>query len=76
MPLFRVVGPGRAGRSLAVALSAVGWESVGLLGLDLDLFGVGRRPGLGRPELHDLADLMLVHPRTLDALGHAGARAE
>ena len=38
MPSFRVVGPGRAGRSLAVALSAVGWESVGLLGFDLDLY--------------------------------------
>ena len=32
MPPFRVLGPGRAGRLLAVALSAVGWESVGLVG--------------------------------------------
>ena len=36
MPLFRVVGPGRAGRSLAAALSMVGWESAGLLGRDDD----------------------------------------
>jgi len=34
--VFRVVGPGRAGRSLAVALSAAGWESAGLLGRDDD----------------------------------------
>jgi predicted short-subunit dehydrogenase-like oxidoreductase (DUF2520 family) len=31
-PRVRVVGPGRAGRSLAGALAAVGWEVVGLLG--------------------------------------------
>ena len=32
MPSFRVVGPGRAGGSLVVALTAEGWESSGLLG--------------------------------------------
>ena len=32
MPSFRVVGPGRAGGSLVVALTASGWESAGLLG--------------------------------------------
>jgi len=36
VPSFRVVGPGRAGRSLAAALSAAGWESAGLLGRDDD----------------------------------------
>ena len=36
MPSFRVMGPGRAGRSLAAALSAVGWELVGLLGREDD----------------------------------------
>jgi len=36
VPSFRVVGPGRAGRSLAAALSAVGWESAGLLGREDD----------------------------------------
>ena len=36
MPSFRVVGPGRASRSLAAALSAVGWESAGLLGREDD----------------------------------------
>ena len=32
MPSFRVVGPGRAGTSLARALSAAGWDLAGLLG--------------------------------------------
>ncbi|MCU1353810.1 MAG: hypothetical protein JWM05_3019 [Acidimicrobiales bacterium] len=33
---IRVIGPGRAGTSLARALGAVGWEVVGLLGRDDD----------------------------------------
>src|SRR3984885_6768624 len=32
MPNFRIVGPGRAGTSLAAALSARGWEFAGFLG--------------------------------------------
>lgn len=35
-PRLRVIGPGRAGRSLAVALAAAGWEVHGVLGRDDD----------------------------------------
>jgi predicted short-subunit dehydrogenase-like oxidoreductase (DUF2520 family) len=34
---FRLIGPGRAGRSLATALSDAGWELVGMLGPHDDL---------------------------------------
>ncbi len=36
---LRVIGPGRAGHSLAAALSLVGWDCVGLLGRDDDHVG-------------------------------------
>lgn len=36
-PRLRVIGPGRAGRSLAGALQAAGWQVVGLLGRDDEL---------------------------------------
>lgn len=36
-PRLRVVGPGRAGRSLATALSRAGWQVVGLVGRDGDV---------------------------------------
>ncbi|HRW39242.1 MAG TPA: DUF2520 domain-containing protein [Aquihabitans sp.] len=36
-PRLRVVGPGRAGRSLATALGRAGWQVVGLLGRDDDV---------------------------------------
>ena len=39
MPNFRVVGPGRAGTSLAAALSARGWAFAGFLGRHDDLSG-------------------------------------
>lgn len=32
MPILRVIGPGRAGRSLAAALEGAGWDVAGLLG--------------------------------------------
>ncbi|QXC59270.1 DUF2520 domain-containing protein [Aquihabitans sp. G128] len=38
-PRLRVIGPGRAGRSLAAALQRAGWELVGLLGRDDDVAG-------------------------------------
>lgn len=37
MPTLRIVGPGRAGRSLAFALSAAGWDVLPLLGRHDDL---------------------------------------
>lgn len=40
-PRLRVVGPGRAGRSLAAALSRAGWQVVGLLGRGEDLADAG-----------------------------------
>ncbi len=36
-PRLRVIGPGRAGRSLATALSRAGWQVAGLLGRDDDV---------------------------------------
>ncbi len=39
MRTLRIVGPGRAGRSLAAALGGVGWDVVGLLGRGDDLTG-------------------------------------
>jgi predicted short-subunit dehydrogenase-like oxidoreductase (DUF2520 family) len=38
-PRLRVIGPGRAGRSLAIALQRAGWQVVGLLGRGDDLSG-------------------------------------
>jgi predicted short-subunit dehydrogenase-like oxidoreductase (DUF2520 family) len=38
-PRLRVIGPGRAGRSLASALNRAGWQVVGLLGRDDDPAG-------------------------------------
>ena len=40
-PRLRVIGPGRAGRSLASALNRAGWQVVGLLGRDDDVRGAG-----------------------------------
>ena len=39
---FRIVGPGRAGTSLAAALSARGWAFAGFLGRHDDLSGAAR----------------------------------
>ncbi len=39
---FRIVGPGRAGTSLADALSARGWAFAGFLGRGDDLTGAAR----------------------------------
>ena len=40
-PRLRVIGPGRAGRSLASALQRAGWQVVGLLGRDDDVAVAG-----------------------------------
>lgn len=40
-PRVRVIGPGRAGRSIAVALQRAGWQVVGLLGRDDDASQAG-----------------------------------
>jgi len=40
-PRLRVIGPGRAGRSLASALNRAGWQVVGLHGRGDDLAGAG-----------------------------------
>ena len=42
MHSIRIIGPGRAGRSLAAALSARGWAFAGFLGRDDDLSGAAR----------------------------------
>ncbi len=42
MPTFRIVGPGRAGRSMAVALERVGWTLSGLLGREDDITAAAR----------------------------------
>ena len=41
MRRVRIVGPGRAGRSLARALAAAGWEVAGVLGRGDDVAGAG-----------------------------------
>jgi predicted short-subunit dehydrogenase-like oxidoreductase (DUF2520 family) len=48
-PRLRIIGPGRAGRSLASALQRAGWQVVGLLGRGDDVRGAG-----------DGADLVLI----------------
>ena len=48
-PRLRIIGPGRAGRSLASALQRAGWQVVGLLGRSDDVRGAG-----------DGADLVLI----------------
>jgi len=42
MLTIRIIGPGRAGRSVAAALSARGWHVVGLLGRGDDVSGAAR----------------------------------
>jgi predicted short-subunit dehydrogenase-like oxidoreductase (DUF2520 family) len=42
MPTIRIIGPGRAGRSLAAALSARGWHVSGLLGRGDDVHDAAR----------------------------------
>jgi predicted short-subunit dehydrogenase-like oxidoreductase (DUF2520 family) len=42
MPSIRIIGPGRAGTSLAAALSARGWEFAGFLRRSDDLSGAAR----------------------------------
>jgi predicted short-subunit dehydrogenase-like oxidoreductase (DUF2520 family) len=42
MHTIRIIGPGRAGTSLAAALSARGWEFAGFLGRDDDVRGAAR----------------------------------
>ncbi|MGH9099630.1 MAG: hypothetical protein ACRDV8_05280, partial [Acidimicrobiales bacterium] len=39
MPTIRIIGPGRAGRSLALALSEAGWDVLPLLGRQDDPTG-------------------------------------
>ena len=42
MHSIRIIGPGRAGTSLAAALSARGWEFAGFLGRHDDVSGAAR----------------------------------
>ena len=42
MQSIRIIGPGRAGTSLAAALAAHGWDVVGFLGRHDDLAGAAR----------------------------------
>ncbi|MDY7106328.1 MAG: DUF2520 domain-containing protein [Actinomycetota bacterium] len=42
MPRCRIIGPGRVGRSLAIALDRAGWAVVDLLGRDDDVTGAAR----------------------------------
>jgi predicted short-subunit dehydrogenase-like oxidoreductase (DUF2520 family) len=64
MPSVRIVGPGRAGRSFAGALDAVGWEVVGLL---------GRADGDAIAAAAEGADLVLVTTPDAAVAGVAGA---
>ncbi len=42
MRTVRIIGPGRAGCSLAAALTAVGWDVVGVLGRDDEVVDAAR----------------------------------
>jgi predicted short-subunit dehydrogenase-like oxidoreductase (DUF2520 family) len=46
MPSFRLIGPGRAGRSLATALTQRGWRDAGQLGRGDDIAGAANGVGL------------------------------
>ena len=52
MTSFRLIGPGRAGRSLAIALSGAGWGLAGMLGRDDDV----------RSAAHDVDFLVIATP--------------
>ncbi len=71
-------GSGRP--AVTLTHEAAGGGAVHHRGLVGDLFALlaGDAHGLGllAPGLHDLADLVLAHPGTLDALGDAGTGAE
>ena len=64
MHTIRIIGPGRAGTSLAAALSACGWSFTGFLGRGDDLSGAGR----------DVDVLVLATPD--DAIAEVAAAVE
>ena len=64
MHTIRIIGPGRAGTSLAAALSARGWSFTGFLGRGDDLSGAGR----------DVDVLVLATPD--DAIAEVAAAVE
>ena len=79
MPSFRVVGSERAGRSLAVALSAVGWESVRLVGREDEpaaaALGVGPSAALTGPAARGDEETVAAHLVALPADERATYRA-
>jgi predicted short-subunit dehydrogenase-like oxidoreductase (DUF2520 family) len=90
MPTIRIIGPGRAGRSLAAALSARGWRVTGLLGRGDDVRHAARGVDvlvIATPDdvVADVADTVVPVPTTtvvhlsgslgLDALGPHPRRA-
>ena len=68
LPRLRVIGAGRAGRSLATALERAGWEVVGLLGRDDDPVDAG----LGA----DLVVIATPDHAIADVAGRIAPRAE
>ena len=81
MTRVRIIGPGRAGNALALALSRAGWEVLPILGRDDDLSGAATGADLlliATPDaaIADVAHVVKPNPRTVVAhvSGSAGLR--
>ncbi len=73
MQTFRVVGPGRAGRSIAVALENAGWTLAGLLGRDDDASAAVRDVDLvivATPDREIEAVARSIEPRSECVVAH------
>src|SRR5581483_5389616 len=68
MPTVRVIGRGRAGRSLATALGRAGWGIGGLLGRDNDVTGAAEGIDLLVLAVADVA--RAVHPVASTVVAH------
>lgn len=72
-PRLRIVGPGRAGRSLATALGRVGWEVVGFVGRDDDPADAGSGTDLvviATPDAAIAAVSAAIKPRAEPVIAH------
>jgi predicted short-subunit dehydrogenase-like oxidoreductase (DUF2520 family) len=73
-PRLRIVGPGRAGRSLASALQRAGWQVVGLLGRGDDVRGAGEGADLvliTTPDAAIASVAAAIEPRPEPVIAHA-----
>jgi len=73
-PRLRIIGPGRAGRSLASALQRAGWQVVGLLGRGDDVRGAGEGADLvliTTPDAAIASVAAAIEPRPEPVIAHA-----